>query len=204
MKKILCLALFLSFSLVADCSAKSFSTKNFKNLYLNFGTWQEYYMQAQASQNGELNSFEFTPYFSFGMDYELTSKHLLLSEVGYVIRQNLDAVTKDHFFWRFDYAYQALQWLRLRAGTSFMWVTYNGDGSEKSFPNGNSTEVYYAPNERKNTFNQTLDFGVELMKDQFSLRLGSYIYAANEQDERLTSFSASVNYIMDLKDIWKR
>ena len=198
-----CIILISTFLFSNLCSAKTFSKKNFKNLYANFGTWQEYYKQVQSSRDGDLNSFEFKPYLSVGIDYELTNEQAIVSELGYVIREDIgdSTVTKDHFFLRFDYAYRALEWLRLRAGTSFMWVTYSGDGSEQTLPNGNTTEVYFAPSERRNTFNQTLDLGVEFIKEQYSFRLQSYIYAFNEEEERLTSFSASLNYLIALKDL---
>lgn len=206
MKIALCFAIFLSFSLTPLYAADYFSLKKFKNIYGGFGTWQEYYMQTQGHEDGSLNTFEFTPFFTAGVDYQITPEHLIIPEIGYVYRQEISggAVTKDHFFLRFDYAYTALEWLRLRVGTSFMWVWYNGDGSERTFPNGSSTEVYYAPEESSHTLNQTLDFGVEFIKKQFSFRVGSYIYAANEQNERLTSFSMAINYIIGLDKIWKR
>lgn len=201
--KIFCTILISTVLFSNVCSAKEFSTKNFKNIYANFGTWQEFYKQVQSSRDGDLNSFEFRPYLSAGVDYELTSEHAIISEVGYVIRENLgdSTVTKDQFFLRFDYAHRALEWLRLRAGTSFMWVTYSGDGSEQTLPNGNSTEVYFAPSERSNVFNQTLDLGLEFIKDRYSFRVQSYIYAFSEEDERLTSFSASLNYLIPIKDL---
>lgn len=190
--------------LVCFCAnAKIFDQKNIKNIYANIGSWQEYYMQVQKTRGGELNGFEFTPFISAGFDYQLKPNQYLIPEVGYIIRRTLSNgnVTKDHLFARLDYAYSLKKWLRLRAGTSLMWITMAGNGSEKTLPNGSGTETYYAPSERKNILNQTLDFGVEIIKEKISARLHSYIYAFNDEEERLTSFSLSLNYLIPMKDL---
>ena len=80
-------------------------------------------------------------------------------------------------------------------------ITYSGDGSEKKLPNGNGEETYYSPSERRNVLNQTLDFGVEYMVKKTSLRLHSYVYSADKEEERLNSISLSLNYLIPIKDL---
>ncbi|MBD66574.1 MAG: hypothetical protein CME62_15285 [Halobacteriovoraceae bacterium] len=160
-------------------------------------------MQVQDSQSGSLNSFELKPYLSAALDYQIKNQHFLGTEVGYILRESYSksTYTKDHFYWRFDYIYQALEWFNLRAGTSFMWQTLSGDGSEETLPNGDGEQTYYAPDERKNIFNQTFDLGVEFLHKNMSARIQSYIYALDQEDERLTSFSLSFHYLMPIRDL---
>jgi hypothetical protein len=189
--------------IVASFGAAIANTKSFKNIAVNIGSWQEYYMQVQEEKDGELNGFELRPYFSIASDYSLPKNFSLIPEAGYVLRENIgdSSLTKDIFFLRTDLAYKVYPNFQLRVGTSIMWITYSGDGSEKSLPNGNGEQTYYSPSERRNVMNQTLDFGIEYFVEKTSLRLQSYIYSADKESERLNSISLSINYLFPVKDL---
>ncbi len=161
-------------------------------------------MQVQETESGDLNGFKFRPYFSVATDFRLPKQFSLNPESGYVIRENMgdSSLTKDIFFLRADLAYRLHKNFQIRLGSSFMWITYSGDGSEKKLPNGNGEETYYSPSERRNVLNQTLDFGVEYMVKKTSLRLHSYVYSADKEEERLNSISLSLNYLIPIKDLW--
>lgn len=200
--KVNLLLIYLSIILTSSNGAFA-GVKNFKNLALNIGSWQEYYMQVQEEENGNLNGFELRPYISIAADYPLPKNFSIIQEAGYVLRENIgdSSLTKDIYFLRADFAYKVYPNFQLRVGTSFMWITYSGDGSEKSLPNGNGEETYYSPSERRNVINQTLDFGLEYFVEKTSIRLQSYIYSADKEEERLNSISLSVNYLFPVKDL---
>ena len=190
-------------SVLVSLNASAFSISEFENLQVNFGTWQENYNQVQESSNGELNGFEIRPYLSVGVDYNIYDEFGFIPEVGYILRENIgdSSVTKDIFYLRGDFTYAPKEWLRLRLGTSLMWMTISGDGSEEDLANGNGEETYYAPNERRNIFNQTLDFGVEYIHKKTSLRLQNYMYAVTDSDQRISSISLSVNYQIPVSEL---
>jgi hypothetical protein len=193
---LLCLTL-LSF----NCSSVfAFGLESFDKVNLQLGTWMENYQQVQGTQSGDKNGFEFTPYIGLGLEYKIKPQYLFIPEVGYIIQRTSEEVKKNQFFIRADFAYLPTDWLRLKAGTSLMILMVSGDGGEDTLPNGNSTEVYYIPEERRTAYNQTLDFGVEIFKDNMSARFQSFVYAWNESDERLISYALSYNYLIPIKD----
>ncbi len=187
--------------LTTGLNAHAFGISSFKSAHLQLGTWLENYGQVQANRSGETNGFEITPYLSLGLEYDLQNKMSLLPEIGYVFQRTDEAITKNQFLIRGDFAYQAHPNLRLRLGSSLIITSFAGDGGEDTLRNGNSTEVYYIPEERKNTYNQTLDFGVEYLQDRMSIKLQNYIFAWNEEEERMTTYSLSLNYFVPIEEL---
>jgi hypothetical protein len=181
----------------------------FDNVTLTFGNWMEFIGDIQTNKSGTRNSFfdfDLNPYFAVAVDYPLKeqwAKWSLIPEIGYVVQRDADdsRIKKNLFFVRADAAYKLNDWLRLRAGTSLMILNISGRGGEETLPNANTTEVYYMPSERRTALNQTLDFGVEAIKDRMSARLSSYIYAWNESEERMITYSLSLSYLIPLKEM---
>lgn len=199
--KMLKYLLSLLFFLHTLYPAHSFGLKSFDKVNFQLGTWLENYDQLQGSQKGDSNSFEFAPYFGLGLEYQIKPQYLVIPEVGYIIQRTSEEVSKNQFFFRADFAFLPNDWLRLKLGTSLMVLMISGDGGEDTLPNGNSTETYYIPSERRTAYNQTLDFGVEFFKDNMSARLQSFLYAWNESQERMISYGISFNYLIPIKDI---
>ncbi|MFT6631022.1 MAG: hypothetical protein ACJAS4_000968 [Bacteriovoracaceae bacterium] len=197
MKKILIAILILSFN---GNNAFAFGLKSFDKLNLQIGTWMENYQQVQGTQDGDKNGFQFAPYIGVGLEYKLKPQYLLTPEIGYIIQRTSDEIKKNQFFLRADFAYLPNDWLRLKVGSSLMILMISGDGGEDTLPNGNSTETYYIPEERRTAYNQTLDFGLEVFNDNMSARFQSFIYAWNESEERLISYALSYNYFIPIKD----
>ena len=178
----------------------------FNNVTVSFGSWKEFVGDIQITKGGTKNTFlhsQYTPYFSVAVDYPLKDLWSLMPELGYVIqRQAGDSkITKNLFFIRSDVAYLMKKWLKLRFGTSLMILNITGIGGEKTLPNAGSSEVYFLPSQRRTALNQTLDFAVETIYDRMSLKFASYIYAWNEDTDRMTSFSISLNYLIPLKEM---
>lgn len=187
--------------LFINLNAFAFGLNDFDKLQLQFGTWLENYQQVRANTKGDTNGFELTPYIGLGLEYKLKPQYLIIPEIGYVLQRTSEDVTKNHFFIRTDFAYLAKDWLKLRAGSSFMILSYAGEGGEDQLRNGNTTETYYIPEERRTAYNQTLDFGAEFIKDNMSLRLQNYIYAWNAPEERMLTYSISFSYLIPIKDL---
>lgn len=180
----------------------AFDWKKFQTLNLQFGTWLENYQQIQGTRAGAKNGFEFVPYLALGSDYHWKQKFMLSPEIGYVLQRNSEAIRKNQFFIRGDLSYLPQDWLKLKIGTSLMVLMISGDGGEDTLPNGDSTETYYIPDERRTALNQTLDFGIEASKDDYAGRLQTYIYAWNESEERMITYTLSFIYKWKTKDLF--
>ena len=178
----------------------------FNNVTVSFGNWMEFVGDVQITKGGTKNSFlntQYTPYFSIAVDYPIQGKWSVMPELGYVIRREAadSRIKKNLFFIRTDVAYLYNKWLKLRAGTSLMILNITGTGGEETLPNADSSETYFIPSQRRTALNQTLDFAVEGIYDRVSLKLGSYIYAWNEDSDRTISYSLSFNYLIPLKEM---
>jgi hypothetical protein len=164
----------------------------------------EFYGQMQTTKSGEMNdSFEFTPYFAVATEYKLPSSQFIIPEIGYVFREkSSDGSTSiDRFFIRTDYAYMPNEWLRIRLGSSFIIQTISGDGGSKELENGSGTETYYVPEERQNSYNQTLDYGFELFLDRLSAKFQGHVYAFASEEERMTTYTLSINYRVPFEEL---
>lgn len=189
-------------SLFSCQSMADFNWKNFKTSSIQLGTWLENYAQVRATQNDDKNGFALTPFMSVSSQYHLKPKHLIIPELGWVIQQSQNDIDKNIFFAKVDYSYQTRKWLRLRAGTSLMMLMQSGNGGEDTLNNADSTQVFYIPPERRTSYNQTLDLGIELIHKKRSLRFSTYTLALFREDERLTTYSLSYNYTFDTEKIW--
>lgn len=192
----LILALFIS-----PCYA-NFDWNKFETSTLQVGNWLENFAQVRGTRSDETNGFEFAPFISAASAYKLNERHLLIPELGWVIQRTENDIRKNQFFARLDYAFALKPWLRLRAGSSFMILMQSADGGEDVLNNGNTTETYFIPPERRNTYNQTLDLGVEFIQKELSARFQTYNYAPLNEDQRLTTLSFSLNYNFPTKDLF--
>ncbi len=181
----------------------AFDIKSPETIGFNFGTWLENYAQVQDDTNGGVNDhFELTPYFGINAVYSLPYQLEFVHETGYVIQRTSEEISKNLFFFKFDLAYRATEWVRLRAGTSFMMLMISADGGEDTLRNGSGTETYYIPEERRTSYNQTLDFGAEFLYEKISFKLQNYIYAFTNSDQRMTTYSLSVNYNVPFEELF--
>jgi hypothetical protein len=76
----------------------------------------------------------------------------------------------------------------------------SGDGSEEVLPNGDSETEYFAPNERKNSYQMNLALGVEYLFKDYSINSAIYSYKILNQDEREYSLAFSFNKYFELGD----
>lgn len=195
--------LFIFLAIAAsDSFAFEFNWKKFETASFQAGTWLENLGQVRANRSDDTNGFGITPFISASSAYNISSQHQIIPEVGYVIQQSSHKVTKNLFFFRADYAYSVYEWLKLRAGSSLMILRQSGSGGEDTLNNGNTTETYFIPEEGRNTYNQTLDLGVEFIQKEISTRMQVYTYAPFEEERRSFTFSLSLNYTVDLEELF--
>lgn len=190
--------------LIPQIAWAEFSLKKFKSISLSFGNWMEYSGAVQTSKNSDDLDLNFTPYFSAAIEYAINDDSSFIPEIGYIVQRKAgdDKITKDLFFLRTDYSYKYNEWLRFRAGTSFMVLSISSNGGSEKLPNGNGDETYYLPSERRTAINQTLDLGVEtIFEKNYAIRLQTYIYSPFISEERILTYSLSVSYLFGPKDL---
>jgi len=183
-------------------SSHALKLRDFDQLQIQIGTWLENYAQVQTTPEGDVNDgFAFTPLISAGLTYKYKPQIQIIPEVGWVFQRTQENVSKNIFLFRNDFAYVPKDWFKLRAGSSLIITSISGDGGEETLNNGTTTESYFIPEQRRNAFNQTLDFGIEFLHKNASLRFQTYFYAWNDSDERMYTHAMSFNYFIPVKSL---
>lgn len=168
--------------------------KDFKSLNLQLGTWLENYGQVRDSRSDDENGFELNPYFGIGLEYHLPYNLSLAPELGYVLQRTEGEISKNQFLSRLDLIYLVHEKIKLRFGTSYMITSISGDGGEDTLNNGDSTEVYYIPEARRNSFDQTIDLGIEFIFEDIHLRAQAHFFELLDEEQRMRNYNLSINY----------
>lgn len=179
----------------AMAAKKSF----YDELYFSLGTHTEFYNEVQISESGDQRKLDFAPVLGAGMGFELNESFTLIPEVNWVLPQFIEEsrIMVNLFMFRADLAYDPLDWLRLRVGSGLMWSNQQGRGGSKKMPNGNDQTTFYYPEENRSSLNNTLDFGVETLFQDFSLRLQTYTYSVFKKEQRQYSYTIFLTYYWD-------
>lgn len=214
MFKVLIYALFLLFSCVTfgqDLSTKKSKApdivldennnvveKKVESIYFNLGAHTEFYNSVQIDDSGSMRKFDKKPVLGAGLQMPF---HMFkfMPEVNWVLPQKAGSskIVKNLFMIRGDLAYDPLDWLRLRAGTSLMWGNQHGSGGSAEVNNGNGTTTFYYPDENRSTLNNTFDLGVEALWNDWALRFQTYTYAIFRNDRRQVSYTVFLSYYWD-------
>lgn len=177
------------------------SDKTIESWILNFGTHTEYFNNIQNDTAGGTRKIDFAPTIGIGMFIPLANKDLkFLPEFNWVLPRSAGSskIIKNLLMFRADLGYDALDWLRLRLGTSLMWLNQHGRGGSTQVNNGTGTSTFYYPDENRSSVNNTLDLGVEgLINDEWSVRLQTYIYSVFIEERRQISYTLFVSYYWD-------
>lgn len=209
---LICLALFASFC--AASAAKDLTTpkrpvkqtttpaKNddnkIKEFYVNAGIHTEFYKEVQTNSSGSLRQLDTAPTVGLGLVVPLDQDFLFLSELNWVLPQKpAERIIKNTVMLRADLGYSPVEWFRLRAGTSLMWLNQHSSGGSTQINNGNSTSTFYYPAGNESSFNNTLDLGAELLVDSWALRFQTYTYSVFKEEQRNLSYSLFVSYYWD-------
>lgn len=166
----------------------------------NLGAHTEFFNNIQSDDSGGVRKFDGKPTLGFGLLMPTTSKLLFLPEFNWVLphKAGSSEIIKNVFMLRADLGYDPLTWLRLRLGTSIMWLNQHGKGGSTRMGNGNSTSTFYYPDENRSSYNNTLDLGLEgLITKEWAIRLQTYTYSVFKEERRQTSYTLFVSYYWD-------
>lgn len=168
----------------------------FSEKYFNLGTHTEFYNAIQNDASGGQRKFDIAPTIGIGAGLPLASGLSFIPEFNWVLPQMLEGskIMINTFMLRGDLAFDPLDWVRLRLGTSLMWQNQQGRGGTAKMNNGNGTSTFYYPDENRSSLNNTLDLGVETMFEQVAFRFQTYVYSIFKEEQRQISYSLFFTY----------
>jgi len=173
----------------------SVSDKSADHFIFKAGTYTEFYNQVQIDTTGRLKEFDRAPTIGFGLEMPVKNHFYFLPEIDWVLpRKSAERVVKNIFFFRADLGINPMEWFRIRAGTSVVWLNQQGGGGKETLNNGNTTSTFYYPIENRSSFNNTLDLGAELLLKKISLQFQTYTFAALEPRSRQISYAIFLSY----------
>jgi hypothetical protein len=179
---------------VAQSSA---STQKMDAWSFQFGTHTEYFNAVQTDTSGTQRKFDFAPTIGLGMKFSISPEWKFLPEVNWVLPFGAsdDNMIKNLFMLRGDVGYELLDWLRLRVGTSLMWLNMHGKGGTTKISNGGGQSTFYNPDENRSALNNTFDLGVEgFFNEAWSARLQTYTYSLFEAERRQYSYTLFLSH----------
>lgn len=188
----------------APAFAADFSKLNaIKDVTFQAGFHTAFYNNVQNNTTGGARKFDLSPTLGAGMVLPSPWKFSLIPEFNWVLPQTAgsDRIIKNLLMFRFDFAYDPLKWLRLRAGTSLMWQNIHGRGGSVNVSNGNSSSKFYYPDENRSALNNTLDFGLEaFVHKKWSLRVQTYTYSLFNAEQRQISYTLFGTYYWNINE----
>jgi hypothetical protein len=174
------------------------SANDSTTIIFNAGMHTEFYKEIQRDSAGILRTFDSAPTIGAGYVYSWIDDFKILPEINWVLpRKAGERIVKNLFMFRGDVGYSPIDILRMRLGTSVMWLNQQGGGGSSEINNGNGTSTFYYPDENRSSFNTTLDLGVELLLSSLALRLQTYIYAPFKEERRQLSYTLFLSYYWD-------
>lgn len=188
--------LLIGLTLGAPALAAGKSNSTIKEIYFSLGNHTEFYNAVQKDDSGGLRKFGFAPTAGIGLVMPLSDYWNMLPEFNWVLPKTLEdtKIIINTFMYRFDFGYDPLEWLRLRAGTSIIQMNQHGRGGSTKENNGNGTSNFYYPSENRSSLNNTLDFGIEFLMEEFSFRLQTYTYSVFKKEQRQLSYTLFFTY----------
>ncbi len=186
--------IFLLLGLLLGAPARAAAPS--RSLYLNLGNHTEFYNAVQNNDSGGLRKLDFAPTAGVGIVLPAFESWNMLPEINWVLPKTYEDshIIVHTLMYRFDMGWDVLDWLRLRAGTSIMHLNQQGRGGSTKENNGNGTSTFYYPSENRSSLNNTLDFGLEGLSDQYGLRLQTYTYSVFKKEQRQISYTLFFTY----------
>lgn len=165
----------------------------------NFGAHTEFYDNVQNDASGGLRKFDVAPTLGLGFHIPMDSGLVFLPEFNWVLPRSSEnsKIIKNLMMFRADFGYDAVDWLRLRVGSSIMLLNQHARGGSTQVNNGNGQSTFYYPDENRSSLNNTLDVGGEVLFGSFSIRLQTYIYSVFLEDRRQISYTLFGTYTWD-------
>ena len=178
----------------------SYGSEISNNLSLSLGSWMENYNNSQMNREGEMKKLEFNPYISVSYHKSLKNEFSFVPEIGYVFQRENEGIKKNILYLRSDFTYHISQSFFARLGTSFITTMLSSNGGEKELQNGDSTEIYYLPNETSYAYNQTLDIGLEYKGDDLNMRFTTYLFSLDDPQRQSINISLSLDFYLGKKE----
>lgn len=171
----------------------------------NMGSLTESVGEVQISSSGETRSFDFNPAIGASFVFPMSSRFEIIPEINWVLPRKTgeDKVYKNLFMLRADLGYKLVDWLRLRLGTSVMFLNTHGSGGKVSRDNGNGQTTFYRPDSNSSSFNNTFDLGVEALLDVWAFRAQTYTYSLFNEERRQYSYMLMLTYYWNYKSTSK-
>lgn len=169
-------------------------------LSLNAGFHTEFYNNVQIDDSGGTRKIDYAPTLGIGGHIPLDYGWSFLPEFNWVLPRSAGSsqIIKNLAMFRADFGYAPLDWLRLRVGTSIMFLNLHGRGGSTTINNGNDSSTFYYPDENHSSLNNTFDLGLETLYEDWSLRLQTYTYSLFKEESRQVSYTLFVSYYWDL------
>ena len=188
--------LLIGFLLGAPAHAAKNSPSIVQDINFNLGLHTEFYNAVQNDDSGGLRKLDFAPTIGIGLVIPSFYSWNMLPEFNWVLPKTYEDshIMVNTFMYRFDMGYDALDWLRLRVGTSIMHMNQQGKGGSTKANNGNGTSTFYYPSENRSSPNNTLDFGLETLIDKYAVRLQTYTYSVFKKEQRQISYTLFFTY----------
>ncbi len=165
--------------------------------YFQFGTHTEFFNNVQTDTSGAQRKIDFAPTIGLGMKFSFSPAWKLLPEVNWVLpyKSLSSNMITNLFMIRGDLGYELTDWLRLRLGTSLMWLNMHGKGGKTKISNGSGQSTFYNPDENRSAINNTLDLGVEsFFSKEWSARFQTYTYSLFQAPRRQVSYTLFLTY----------
>ncbi|HXH76754.1 MAG TPA: hypothetical protein VNJ08_17420 [Bacteriovoracaceae bacterium] len=191
---------FLGCFCASAWSAAKQASPPIESVYFNFGTHTEFYNAVQIDDSGGMRKFEIAPTIGAGLKLPLDYGWRFLPELNWVLpfSEGNSKIIQNLFMLRADFGYDPLEWLRLRIGTSLMFLNQHGRGGTTTIDNGNGASTFYYPDENHSSLNNTFDLGAEFIYDEWSFRFQTYTYSIFKEERRQLSYSLLISYDWDL------
>lgn len=166
-----------------------------ESIYINGGLHTEFFNNVQVDSSGGMRKFDYAPVIGAGIKLPFSDSFNFMPEINWVLPHSSNTrIIKNLFMFRGDLAYDAFDWLRLRLGTSIMWLNQHGRGGTTKISNGESSSQFYYPDENRSSINNTFDLGAEFLLDSWAFRLQTYTYSLFKEESRQVSYSIFISY----------
>ena len=126
----------------------------------NFGTYVPYFLKSQNNKEASTTKIALNPFISF--DYHLFTmwSQKFTPEAGFVYHLDAkDTTTHQTIFLLYNFEYNWSTNINLTYGFGTFLNRVSGDGSAVTLNNGNTTKVFYTPNELQTSYTSSLNFG---------------------------------------------
>lgn len=187
----------LSFSLCSSALG-AVTPALFEKFYFNLGNHFEFYNAVQNDSKGGLRTWDFAPVIGVGRKFPIGGDFNLYPEFNWVLPQSAEDthIITNTLMYRLDLGYSFSENFNLRFGTSIMQLNQHGRGGESTQRNGTSTSTFYYPDENRSSINNTLDFGGEILIEQFAIRPQVFAYSIFREDRRQFSYALFFTYYL--------